>query len=160
MDYQPHKPPCRKTGRARAGALIAQATLAMAGVILSMLLTANLTPAVATTTDAATTEKGAEPAAPSVMTSREAALAPDVVTVSGDVWDRLAQCESGGNWSINSGNGYYGGLQFSLSSWHAVGGTGYPHQASRETQIEMGERLLARQGWGAWPACARKIGLR
>ena len=53
-------------------------------------------------------------------------------TPSGSVWDRLAQCESGGNWSINTGNGYYGGLQFSLSTWRAYGGDGYPHQASRE----------------------------
>lgn len=76
------------------------------------------------------------------------------------VWDRLAQCESGGNWHINTGNGYYGGLQFSLSSWQWVGGTGYPHEHSRETQIQMAERLLERQGWGAWPACSRKLGLR
>lgn len=75
-------------------------------------------------------------------------------------WDALAQCESGGNWHINTGNGYYGGLQFSLSSWQAVGGTGYPHEHSRETQILMGQRLQARQGWGAWPACTRKLGFR
>jgi uncharacterized protein YabE (DUF348 family) len=81
--------------------------------------------------------------------------------VSGDsVWDRLAQCEAGGNWYINSGNGYYGGLQFSASSWRAVGGTGLPHQNSREVQIQMGERLKAKQGWGAWPACSAKLGLR
>jgi hypothetical protein len=79
---------------------------------------------------------------------------------SGDVWGRLAQCESGGNWATNTGNGFYGGLQFSLSSWHAVGGVGYPHQASAAVQIEMGRRLLARQGWGAWPACSRRLGLR
>jgi hypothetical protein len=86
--------------------------------------------------------------------------AAGTATASASVWDRLAACESGGNWSINTGNGYYGGLQFSLSSWRAVGGPGYPHENSRETQIEMGERLRARQGWGAWPACSRKLGLR
>lgn len=79
---------------------------------------------------------------------------------SGSVWTRLAGCESGGNWAANTGNGYYGGLQFSLSSWRAVGGTGYPHQASAATQIAMGQRLQARQGWGAWPGCAAKLGLR
>jgi uncharacterized protein YabE (DUF348 family) len=78
----------------------------------------------------------------------------------GSVWDRLAQCEAGGNWSINTGNGYYGGLQFSASSWRAVGGSGLPHQASREQQIAMGEKLRAAQGWGAWPSCSRKLGLR
>jgi hypothetical protein len=76
------------------------------------------------------------------------------------VWDRLAQCESNGNWRINTGNGYYGGLQFSASSWRAVGGSGLPHQASREEQIRRGELLKAKQGWGAWPACTRKLGLR
>lgn len=76
------------------------------------------------------------------------------------LWDRLARCESGGNWSINTGNGYYGGIQFSLASWRAVGGSGYPHQASRLEQIYRGELLQARQGWGAWPACTRKLGIR
>jgi hypothetical protein len=76
------------------------------------------------------------------------------------VWDRLAECESGGNWSINTGNGYYGGLQFSISSWRAVGGSGYPHTASRAEQIKRGKQLKARQGWGAWPSCTRKLGLR
>ena len=75
-------------------------------------------------------------------------------------WERLAQCESGGNWHINTGNGYYGGLQFSLSSWRAVGGSGYPHRATKAEQIRRAERLLDRQGWGAWPACSRKLGLR
>lgn len=78
----------------------------------------------------------------------------------GTVWDRLAACESGGNWAINTGNGYYGGLQFSLSSWRGVGGSGYPHQASREEQIARGEMLRARGGWGHWPACSAKLGLR
>jgi hypothetical protein len=76
------------------------------------------------------------------------------------VWDRLAACESNGNWAANTGNGYYGGLQFSARSWAAVGGTGLPHQHSRATQIAMGERLRGIQGWGAWPACSRKLGLR
>lgn len=80
---------------------------------------------------------------------------------SGDsVWDSLAKCESGGNWAINTGNGYYGGLQFSLGSWRAAGGSGYPHEASREEQIARGEALKARQGWGAWPSCTKKLGLR
>lgn len=81
-------------------------------------------------------------------------------SVSGGVWDRLAACESGGNWSINTGNGFYGGLQFTLSSWQAVGGSGYPHHASKSEQIARGQALQAQQGWGAWPACAAKLGLR
>ena len=81
---------------------------------------------------------------------------------SDDTWNRLAQCESGGNWRINTGNGYYGGVQFSLGSWNAVGGNRYaprPDLASRTQQVAAAERLLAIQGWGAWPACSRKLGL-
>jgi hypothetical protein len=73
-------------------------------------------------------------------------------------WDRLAQCEANGNWAANTGNGYYGGLQFSLSTWQHYGGSGYPHEASRETQIQVGQRLQAAKGWGAWPGCASKLG--
>jgi uncharacterized protein YabE (DUF348 family) len=76
------------------------------------------------------------------------------------VWDQLAQCESGGNWAINTGNGYYGGLQFSLSTWQAYGGTGLPSEASRETQIMIAERVRAATGgYGSWPACAASLGL-
>jgi hypothetical protein len=76
------------------------------------------------------------------------------------IWDRLAVCESGGNWSINTRNGFYGGVQFSARSWAAAGGDGLPHQATRAEQIYRAERLLDIQGWGAWPACSRKLGLR
>ncbi len=76
------------------------------------------------------------------------------------VWDRLAECESGGNWHINTGNGYYGGLQFSLSTWRGYGGTGLPSQHSREEQIRIATKLRnASGGYGAWPACAAKLGL-
>ena len=74
-------------------------------------------------------------------------------------WDALAQCESGGNWNINTGNGFSGGLQFTPSTWAAFGGTGDPSNASREEQIAVAERVLAGQGWGAWPACSAKLGL-
>lgn len=74
-------------------------------------------------------------------------------------WDRLAECESNQNWSINTGNGYYGGLQFSAQSWNWVGGSGLPHQASRQEQIERAHILWQRQGWGAWPACSARLGL-
>ena len=75
------------------------------------------------------------------------------------MWDRVAQCESGGDWSINTGNGYYGGVQFLPSTWRAYGGTGMPHQASRAEQIAVAQRTLAAQGPGAWPTCSRKAGL-
>ncbi len=73
-------------------------------------------------------------------------------------WDRLAQCESSGNWHINTGNGYYGGLQFSLSTWRAYGGSGMPQNASRMEQIRIAEKVLGGQGWGAWPQCSVKVG--
>ncbi len=72
------------------------------------------------------------------------------------IWDRIAACESGGNWATNTGNGYYGGLQFNLSTWHAYGGTGRPDQQSREAQIAVAERVAAASGgYGAWPVCGR-----
>ena len=76
------------------------------------------------------------------------------------VWDRLAQCEAGGNWATNTGNGYYGGLQFSLGTWKAYGGPGMPHTSSRETQIAIATKVRnASGGYGAWPGCAAKLGL-
>ena len=93
------------------------------------------------------------------QTSTYTAAAPAAPVSDGSVWDRIAACESGGNWSINTGNGFYGGLQFTLSSWQAVGGSGYPNQASREEQIARAEMLQARQGWGAWPVCSVRAGV-
>lgn len=80
-------------------------------------------------------------------------------TANADVnWDAIAVCESGGNWAINTGNGYYGGLQFSPATWKSNGGTGMPHQASREEQIRIAENVLRTQGIGAWPTCGKKAG--
>ncbi|QJY45073.1 resuscitation-promoting factor [Pseudonocardia broussonetiae] len=89
---------------------------------------------------------------------------PQAPAVSdGGVWDRLVQCEATGNWAINTGNGYYGGLQFDRSTWNAYGGDEYadlPHQASREEQIAIATKVRDdRGGYGAWPACSRKLGL-
>lgn len=86
-----------------------------------------------------------------------------VVTYDGDtVWDDLAQCESGGNWAINTGNGYYGGLQFNLGTWQGYGGAdfaAYPHEATRDEQITVAERLRDVRGYQPWPACRAKLGL-
>ena len=88
---------------------------------------------------------------------------PRVVTYDGDtVWDDLAQCESGGNWAINTGNGYYGGLQFSYGTWQGYGGgefAEYAHEATREEQMIVAERLHAARGFQPWPACRVKLGL-
>ncbi|NGO48776.1 LysM peptidoglycan-binding domain-containing protein [Streptomyces ureilyticus] len=75
-------------------------------------------------------------------------------------WDAVAQCEAGGNWSINTGNGYYGGLQFSASTWSGYGGTKYAataDQATKAQQIEIAEKVLAGQGKGAWPVCGKGL---
>lgn len=90
------------------------------------------------------------------------AMAPAANAAPDSDWDRLAQCESGGNWAINTGNGYQGGVQFSPSTWAAYGGTQFAptaNQATREQQIAIAEKTLAGQGWGAWPACSAKLGL-
>jgi hypothetical protein len=71
-------------------------------------------------------------------------------------WDAVASCESGGNWSINTGNGYYGGLQFTMNTWQANGGSGSPHNASRSEQIRVAQNVLNTQGIGAWPVCGRR----
>jgi hypothetical protein len=71
-------------------------------------------------------------------------------------WDAIAQCESSGNWHANTGNGYYGGLQFTLHTWHGYGGRGVPNHHTREQQIAVAERVLAGQGIGAWPVCGHR----
>ena len=95
-----------------------------------------------------------------IGTKEEPVAPPSNFAGGSTVWDALARCESGGNWAINTGNGYYGGLQFNVGTWRAYGGTGYPHQNSRETQIAVASRLRdATGGYGAWPACSASLGL-
>lgn len=89
-------------------------------------------------------------------------MAVPAEAASVSTWERLAQCESGGDWQINTGNGFYGGLQFTKGTWRAYGGTKYASRADKATkmqQIAIAEKTLAGQGWGAWPACSRKLGL-
>jgi hypothetical protein len=75
------------------------------------------------------------------------------------IWDKIAECESHQNWGINTGNGYFGGLQFSQGAWNAVGGSGVPSEASRDEQITRGKMLQNQRGWGAWGECASRLGL-
>ena len=109
---------------------------------------------------------GGDDGATSSDTSDDSADVPDPevphdedFSGGGTVWDSLAQCESGGNWGINTGNGYFGGLQFLLSTWQAYGGSGYPHENSREEQIRVAENLRADAGYSPWPACSAALGL-
>ena len=90
------------------------------------------------------------------------ALAAQATAATDGEWDKVARCESGGNWAINTGNGYYGGLQFSSTTWLNLGGGAYAPTAdlaTREQQIAIAEKVLAAQGWGAWPACSAGLGL-
>ncbi|MFE7747417.1 transglycosylase family protein [Nocardia sp. NPDC057455] len=93
---------------------------------------------------------GALVAVPFALSTASASAAPHD-------WDGVAQCESGGNWGINTGNGYYGGLQFSQSTWAANGGKGSAHNASKAEQIRVAENVLATQGPGAWPVCGQYL---
>ena len=86
------------------------------------------------------------------------AIAPAFASADPVNWDAIAECESGGNWSINTGNGYYGGLQFSQSTWEANGGSGNPANASRSEQIRVANNVLQTQGIGAWPVCGARAG--
>jgi hypothetical protein len=139
--------------RARAGAL-------------QSLRTTTTAPPTTTTTAPPTTTTTAPPTTTTTAPPTTEPPPPDEGGALGDPanyasWDALAECESGGDWSINTGNGYYGGVQFSLSSWQAVGGpSGLPSEHSRETQIQMAQRLHAQQGWGAWPHCSSELGYR
>lgn len=88
-------------------------------------------------------------------------LMPAANAATDSTWDKLAQCESTGNWAANTGNGFSGGLQFTKSTWQAFGGGEYAssaHQASRAEQIAVAEKVLAEQGWNAWPSCSKKVG--
>lgn len=109
----------------------------------------------------ATIARGTKQAKPEPQVGNSGAAAPAVA--NGSVWDSIAQCESTGNWSINTGNGFSGGLQFAPSTWAGFGGTEYAPQAwqaTREQQIAVAQKVQAAQGWGAWPACTAKLGLR
>lgn len=104
-----------------------------------------------TTTVVATTTSTVPPEAPRIASPAS----------EGYSWDALAECETGvspANWATNTGNGYSGGLQFHWKTWKNYGGTGEAWQHSRETQIAIAERVLAAEGWNAWPACSQELG--
>jgi hypothetical protein len=114
-------------------------------------------PSTAGRTIARTAIAGAVAGAPLLVT------APSAFAAADSTWDKLAQCESGGRWDINTGNGFHGGLQFTPRTWSAFGGKEFAsvaYKASREQQIVVAERVLAKQGWNAWPSCSRKTGVR
>jgi resuscitation-promoting factor RpfA len=97
--------------------------------------------------------------APAVPVADPIDVGSQATATPASTWDRLAQCESSGNWAADTGNGFSGGLQFTASTWRAYGGQGAAHTASRTEQIQIAERVRADQGWDAWPACSAKLGL-
>ena len=148
------------------GALVALTAAVIIGTVLRTGTPGGVTPAASAPAAAAppsaqapaippaTAPNAAQPGAPITP-----ADTPSTGTPAG-TWDKVAQCESGGNWATSTGNGFHGGLQFTASTWRSFGGSGMPHQASRTEQIAVAERVLAAQGWKDWPACSRKLGLR
>jgi hypothetical protein len=110
-------------------------------------------------------EQESAAAAAAAAAQTKASVTPNYDPGDGSRWDRLAQCECGGNWGCNTGNGFGGGLQFmhqrSYSTWLSYGGgefAPHPWEASREQQIVIAEKVLAGSGWKAWPGCSRKFG--
>lgn len=96
---------------------------------------------------------------PTVAPTQTSTPAPTVNPTDDSVWDKIAWCESHQNWGDDTGNGYYGGLQFSLGAWNSVGGAGKPSDASRDEQIMRGKMLQSARGWSAWGACSHSLGL-
>ncbi len=123
------------------------------GATVVSLATLDLPGPVSVPTVPTTTTTTAPPAPPTPTTT-----GPPTSPLGG-VWAELRQCESGGNYATNTGNGYYGAYQFSAATWHGLGFTGLPSDAPPAVQDEAAVELQARSGWGQWPACSRRLGL-
>ncbi len=130
-------------------------TVALSSLVLPVVPAPRVTqlPVIAPTT---TTTVPVQPPVPTV-TAPATPAAPG--SPAGGVWAELRQCESGGNYATDTGNGYYGAYQFSAATWHGLGYPGLPNEASPAVQDQAAAQLQARSGWGQWPACSRKLGL-
>lgn len=113
-----------------------------------------------TTRDPAVSATSRPTSTPYPTPARTATPAPPPLAPSPETWEEVAYCESGGNWTANTGNGFYGGLQFLPESWVLAGGQGLPHEAPKREQISRAHTLWELQGWEAWPVCSRRLGLR
>jgi len=141
------------------GAVVALTAAVIIGTMLRTGTPRGITSAASAPAAAAAPSTQAPATAPSAAQA-SAPVAPADTGTPVSTWDKVAQCESGGNWATSTGNGFHGGLQFTASTWRSFGGSGMPHQASRTEQIAVAERVLDAQGWKAWPACSHKLGLR
>jgi hypothetical protein len=143
-----------------ADALVASGSLpAGAGGVRRLLVALDPLASPTATVEALEAEGWAAEAIPDPRAPRSDTVVPAGGITPENVWDHLALCESSGDWHINTGNGYYGGVQFLPESWAMVGGQGLPHEWPREEQIYRATLLWQIQGWEAWPQCARKLGL-
>ena len=106
-----------------------------------------------------TTTTSPPPTSTTTTTTKPASAVAATSSVAGGVWAQLRQCESSGNYQENTGNGFYGAYQFTLQTWSSLGLSGLPSQAAPAVQDDAAKRLQARDGWGSWPACSRKLGL-
>src|SRR5690349_14325210 len=140
------------------GAVAALSAAVIIGTVLRTGTPGGLTSAISAPEAVDTPSTQVPATAPATVPS--APVAPTDTGTPVSTWDKVAQCERGGNWATSTGNGFHGGLQFTASTWRSFGGSGVPHEASRTEQIAVAERVLAAQGWKAWPACSRKLGLR
>src|SRR3954469_2225672 len=140
------------------GAVAALSAAVIIGTVLRTGTPGGLTSATSAPEAVATPSTQAPATAPATVPSAPVAQTDTGTPVS--TWDKVAQCESGGNWATSTGNGFHGGLQFTASTWRSFGGSGMAHQARRTEQIAVAERVLDAQGWKAGPACSRKLGLR
>ena len=139
------------------------ATFMLAGTMLAGDIAITATPATAATVHrTASTRRVAarRTTRRRIRRIRHLAVQPIAAPVGADVWQRLRACESGDNYGIATGNGYYGAYQFTARTWQGLGYSGLPHQAPPQVQDEAAQRLQARSGWGQWPSCSRKIGVR
>jgi hypothetical protein len=116
-------------------------------------------PALPAVTEAPVSAEYAPATTTTTTTTTTAPPAPPATAPSGGVWYELRVCESGDNYGEDTGNGYYGAYQFSLSTWYGLGFTGLPSEASPATQDRAAEKLQAEAGWGQWPACSEELGL-
>jgi hypothetical protein len=140
-----------------AGAVAVAVAIVVTGVVAIARTTEAAPAAAAARVPAEVTTPTPDPA-PAAAAPAHAAGSPAAGPPSH--WDRLAHCESSGNWAADTGNGFSGGLQFTRSTWRAYGGHGEARDATRHEQITVAERVLADQGWDAWPACSAKLGLQ
>lgn len=162
---QPSQTATKKNQTVESAAFVKQQISPTATLTPTISLTPTNTPSPIPTTTPSPTQTPSATPTPSLVPASPTPTAiptPQPISVdpnSEEIWEKIAECESHKNWSINTGNGYFGGLQFSQGAWESVGGSGNPAAASREEQIMRGKMLQQARGWGVWGMCSKQLGL-